>query len=446
MQHKHTLVRVSIILIGGLALGYSVKTLMEAPGTKPVLSQSAAPDRPGPGGGRWFEAPTPQELTPEQQARIEELDALGYLGGTLEASSVSGVTRYDPQRTSQGYNFYVSGHGQEAVLMDMEGTVLHRWSHAFVEPRRDTPLKDEQRDSYYWRRGHLFDNGDILVLHPDIGLRKLDKNSKELWAYYEPLGHRAHHDLQVMDDGTIYLLTRKTRMIPRIHKNKPTVEDFISVINPDGTLRRRISILECLEASPHISFLKRPPESEDIFHTNTLEVLDGRLAKVDPAFRAGNILLSILRLDLLVIVDPAREEVVWARAGIWRQQHQPTILNNGNMLLFDNCGLEADGRRASRVLEYDIATWQLVWQYGDSQDNALYSETCSTAQRLPSGNTLITESDTGRALEVTPDQTVVWEFHNPHRAGDEGQFIAALLELIRLESDFPLHWLPEYAR
>ena len=34
-------------------------------------------------------------------------------------------------------------------------------------------------------------------------------------------------------------------------------------------------------------------------------------------------------------------------------------------------------------------------------------------QRLPNGNTLITESDRGYVFEVTPEQETVWRFANP---------------------------------
>ena len=46
------------------------------------------------------------------------------------------------------------------------------------------------------------------------------------------------------------------------------------------------------------------PRSGDIFHTNTLEVLDGRFAGRDPAFRKGNLLISVLKLDTLAVLDP----------------------------------------------------------------------------------------------------------------------------------------------
>jgi hypothetical protein len=68
------------------------------------------------------------------------------------------------------------------------------------------------------------------------------------------------------------------------------------------------------------------------------------------------------------------------------------------------------------------------------------SATCGTRARLPNGNTLITESDNGRALEVNRGGEVVWEFYNPHRAGKDSELVATLFEMIRLERSF-FPWL-----
>ena len=54
-------------------------------------------------------------------------------------------------------------------------------------------------------------------------------------------------------------------------------------------------------------------------------------------------------------------------------------------------------------------------------------------RRLPNGNTLISESNYGRALETTRGQQIVWEYLNPHRAGDYNELIASLFEMRRIE-------------
>jgi len=59
------------------------------------------------------------------------------------------------------------------------------------------------------------------------------------------------------------------------------------------------------------------------------------------------------------------------------------------------------------------------------------------------GNTLITESDAGRAFETTADGKIVWEFYNPHSAGEQDEYIATLMEVVRLPQFFPTDWLVE---
>ena len=43
-----------------------------------------------------------------------------------------------------------------------------------------------------------------------------------------------------------------------------------------------------------------------------------------------------------------------------------------------------------------------------------YSPFISSAQRLPNGNTLITEGSGGRMIEVTADHRIVWEYISPY--------------------------------
>ena len=146
-------------------------------------------------------------------------------------------------------------------------------------------------------------------------------------------------------------------------------------------------------------------------------------------------------LSAIAVVDLDSERVVWARKGGTRGQHDPKILDDGHLLLFDNRG--TPGR--SRVIEFDLVAGRSVWQYRGSKEDPFFSKHLGTAQRLPNGNTLITESDSGRAFEVTPDHRTVWEFYNPHRAGENDRYIATIFELLRLPPEFPTEWIPREA-
>jgi hypothetical protein len=92
------------------------------------------------------------------------------------------------------------------------------------------------------------------------------------------------------------------------------------------------------------------------------------------------------------------------------------------------------------VIVIDPVTGELDWTHPRDPDDDFYSEFCGAAQHLSNGNTLVTESDRGRAFEVTPEGEVVWEFFSPHRAGDRDQWVATLFEVVRLPEDFGRSW------
>lgn len=392
---------------------------------------------PKPDQGKWFPYQTnlgDPTLTPEQRDAIAALEALGYADGTLPPTAGrSGVMHHDRARAYAGVNFYVSGHGPEGTLVDMDGRVLHTWRYDFWDAWPDYPVSRHAGGTENWRRAAVLPDGDVLAIHEGLGILRLDRDSRLRWA--NP--NRAHHDLQVMPDGSVYVLTRKAHLVPRISLGMPILEDFVTVLDADGVERSRVSLLEALENSRFAHFLDdRDPAEDDIFHTNTLHVLDGSIADRVPAFAKGRVLVSMLKLDLVAVVDLELRSVVWAKKGPYKRQHDPEVTRDGRVLVFDNRGVA--GR--SRVLELDPATWRVVWRYEGPDGDPLHSKTLGAAERLPNGNVLAIDSERGRALEVTDAGEVVWEFWNPHRAGPNQEYIAALFEVIRLPADFGAGW------
>jgi len=386
-------------------------------------------------GGRWHPM-VEGGLTTEQAEEVERLRSLGYLAGSSEVPDVWGITVNDDSRTWDGLNLYTSGHTAGATLMDMNGNVLHEWSYSFMDAWRAGPggeLPKSSKGSGFWRRAYLFGNGDVLAIFDGHALIKVDRDSRLIWARFGGF----HHDLDVMEDGRIYTLLREPRIVPRIHKERPILEEFVVVLDSEGNELERVSQLEAIEKAGRLDLLEGMKESGDIFHTNTIEVLDGRLADRDPAFREGNVLICIRELDNIAILDMDSGAVVWGLEGPWLKQHQPTVLDNGHMLIFDNGG----SRGASRVIEFDPLTLEIVWVYKGDGEHVFQSSQCGSNQRLPNGNTLISETDRGRALEVTPDGEIVWEYVNPAQAGAEAQYIASLFEVIRIPRGYVATWL-----
>jgi len=364
---------------------------------------------------------------PAETTRSRALASLPYLQGYKPPPPETGVISPRPDQAYPGYNFFVSGHDSAAYLMDMAGGIRHRWSKRYGEVWPEKPPPEEPSR---WRRALLFPNGELLAIFDDTGgLAKLDRDSNVIWRYG---GRHCHHHLVVAEEGDIYVLTNeRISRPPGLGGTGPVLDDQVTFLDSAGREKGSISILECFLSSPYASLLEKPRDEFDIFHTNTLVVLDGRLEEKIPAFKRGNILLSIRNLDALVVLDPCSREIVWAAVGPWKAQHQPEMLPGGNILLFDNQG---GGEGYSRVLEFDPVSRQVVWEFKGTSANDFFSRTLGTVQPLPNGNILVVESESGKAFELTPDKEEVWSFYNPHRISDSGEKIAALYDLVRVDA------------
>jgi hypothetical protein len=196
------------------------------------------------------------------------------------------------------------------------------------------------------------------------------------------------------------------------------------VLSPDGEVLKKVSILDALVASPYARMLNTVAwySKDDYLHTNAIDVVAEPAAMRVSGVRGHQVLLSMRELGAIGLLDLDREVFTWALRGSWVGQHDPDLLPDGNMLLFDNYGHYGPGG-ISRVIEFNPKTLELVWSYTGDEARPLESKLRSAQERLPNGNTLITESDGGRLLEVTRRGQIVWEYINPIRGGDADEFI-----------------------
>jgi len=89
----------------------------------------------------------------------------------------------------------------------------------------------------------------------------------------------------------------------------------------------------------------------------------------------------------------------------------------GNILIFDNGGRK---RKSSVALEINPITKEVVWAYENGFE--FYSRAGASLQRLPNGNTFISEDVRGRVFEVTPDKKIVWEIKSSHYINRAGRY------------------------
>lgn len=328
-------------------------------------------------------------------AELASLRSLPYLNSAPDPHGKdSGVLIHDKTRAFEGYTLYGPRTQPTAFLLEMDGNIAWKWQGA--------------GGSEEWQHIQLLPDGGLLVIVKDKHVERLDVNSKVLWKREM----RAHHDLWIKGK-VLWVLDLEDRVLPAIHESRPTIVDKIAVLDfEDGRKLGEINLLEVLLNSAY-SFLVPVVSHErfsqgdvlDILHTNHVEVFDGALAGVSKLFREGNILVSMRNINTIAIFDPGTSSIEW----LWGPsnltfQHHPTLLANGNLLIFNN------GLKQSRVLELHALARRVVWEYTDS---TFFSELRGSVQRLPNGNTLITESDTGHIFEVSPSGERVWEFANP---------------------------------
>jgi outer membrane protein assembly factor BamB len=195
----------------------------------------------------------------------------------------------------------------------------------------------------------------------------------------------------------------------------------------------------------------------------------------DERFAPDNYLLAFHNANFLAIVSRATGEVVWRLGpdyagapsgwlvGLSHAYLIPEpLVGAGNLLVFEGggnagygpaAGVAARGtgvhrRDNARVAEIDPVTGKVLWEYTPQSaghinplDNyKFFSPLAGHAQRLPNGNTLITEGANGRLFEVTDEGRVVWEYVNPYVAEDgRGLKHTEVPRAYRL----PYDWLPQ---
>ena len=139
--------------------------------------------------------------------------------------------------------------------------------------------------------------------------------------------------------------------------------------------------------------------SDDWTHVNDIDLIDERY-----------VMASIRNFDQIILIDLLSDEIVLTlgedgQHKTMYEQHNPQyLLSSENLPTI----LVADSEN-DRVVEYEYSndTWKRTWQLSG---NFSWPR---DADRLPNGNTLITDSLNHRVIEVTPLGKIVWEIRSP---------------------------------
>lgn len=343
-----------------------------------------------------------RESSADDGTLMEALRQLGYVKYSSEADDRRGVTIHDRARAEAGVNLFTDDQ-RIAMAMDMDGNVLHRWE-----------APESFNNCEYFE---LLDDANIVAVCAGSGLVRLDRDSNVVWK----LEGRIHHDVAPVGDGSFLVPNALPNDDRPIYSGHTVNFDDMLHVSAAGEPLDRWRIWDNFERI-HALHDSLPldeggvhavaRQKYDYYHLNSIEVLpDTPLGRRDDRFRAGNRLLSLRNANLIIILDPLSDEIVWSWGpGEIELQHMPTMLPNGNILLFDN----GSSRGWSRIVELRPDTKQIVWEYRGDPPESFLTKWRGSSQRMPGGNTLICQSDMGRVFEVTSEGEIVWEFWSPN--------------------------------
>jgi hypothetical protein len=318
---------------------------------------------------------------------------------------------------------------------------------------------------------------------------------------------RQHHDYQVegnpvgyyvpgmdfKDKGNVLILSHKNWINPAISE-KMLEDDLLVEIDHTGKIiwqwlaGEHFDEMGFDEAAKNI--LARDPNwsdtsgSGDWMHINNANYLGPNkwYDKGDERFNPGNIIIDGRQTNTIQIIDKKTGKIVWQVGPDYTQTtalkelgqivglHHAHMIpkglpGEGNILVYDNGGQAGYGyptpgaptglgnaqRDYSRVIEFDPITLEIKWQYTykeagyfDVDMYKFYSHYISAAQRLPNGNTLITEGADGRLFEVTADHEIVWEYISPYFATyPGGKPEDRTWNLVYRAYRVPYEWVPQ---
>jgi hypothetical protein len=364
-----------------------------------------------------------------------------------------GVTVNKGTLTQPGLTFLTAYDGQlfRPFLVDMEGKIVHQWDTRYGALFKGEKEPDLVSDSQRHLHGaHLYADGSILASFEYRGIAKLDRCSRPIWL----LERSTHHSILPLPDGSFWTLSDdKKKKVERPHLVKGHREETILHVSVDGKVLEEINIIDAIQKGGYQAILLQGhpslPENEfiDTIHLNDIELVTDELAKRIPQTKAGDFLISLRGSNALAVISRESKAVVWSMVGPFLRQHDPDIVGDGTLLVFDNRTEmkqhtpvrwleQPQAWGFSRILRLDPATQQVLWSFEGSKAFPFYSSIQGKQQMLGNGNILVSDPEGGRAFEISPahENQVVWEYVNK-LAGKGDGLLGRVTEATRFDFD-----------
>jgi hypothetical protein len=275
-------------------------------------------------------------------------------------------------------------------------------------------------------RCRYFPDGSVIS-GDNKTLTRYDANMRVLWR----LETQNHHIINVTSDGNFLIGGSDVR----IYRGKRTRFDVLEKRDMNGKVVGAFDFFEHLKefaAADRSIQIKRltkfdwdleslPGVEMEFSHMNSYyEIPKNSNALKIPAFREGNIVVNANTLGRIFILDSELTKILWVSKYKNHVLHDVQILQNGNLLIYDNeRGLET---QFSALEEYDPIQRKRVWEYRADPQESFHAECCGGIQTLENGDILYSDtSGGGRAVQITRGGYEVWQMASPFHDDITGQ-------------------------
>lgn len=284
---------------------------------------------------------------------------------------------------------------------------------------------------------HRYDNGDLLTTFLQTATRKvprwggvarIDRDGRPIWIRHD----HSHHWAQLEADGTA--------LVPALILGGPALPDAgagacdaeelvreaVHSLGEDGSLLRRIDLLDALLESPYARAMRLAhgfPRRHPLYRCSHIWLNFASRLRADAGgawgMGPGDIVVSMRGLSAFAILDAHSGAVKRVVRGSFRNQHSVQHLEGSKFLLFDNLG--GDGVYGpSRVLVVDLADGRETTVFPNDRTpehlQGLFTRMAGHISISPDRSRAIAAfTRAGVAVEMSlPDGEVLNAFHSLH--------------------------------
>lgn len=326
-------------------------------------------------------------------------------------------------------------------LIERDGTVVKKWPLNYFDhfPSRSDRVCDLSSPLRVDSHGaHITPQGEVVFNYEYCGTVKLDQCGEVVWRVEKP----THHSIVPSEAGGYWVLGRDVWLASEYPDRFPPFstpgtaqsieEDTIVRLSDEGEVLEEFSIPAMmaenglgavLTANGGVFGMRKVGRTE-LVHANKVTELSAEIADAFPLFAAGDLAISMQKLNLVMVLDPVTKEIKWHQTGPWDRQHDPEFRPDGRISIFNNNAhhtsymdirggqVDPTAPRTSNIIVMDPVSRETEVIFGERPGQEMLSVIRGEHALLENDGVLITEFNAGRVLEIDTDGNIVWEYVN----------------------------------